>query len=108
AVYFLLDFSFGSHNQALTFGTCLLFRILDNEVGTLVGMLDDLSSLLLGFTQSLGSFFLGKTQVTLGAASRIQTFSDFFLAFLHGLGNRRPYELHGKPDKNSEGNRLTK
>src|SRR5690606_8068793 len=42
------------------------------------------------------------------APSRIQAFGDFFLAFLHGVGNRRPYEFHGKPDKNSEGNRLTK
>ena len=108
AIHFLFDLGFGGRDQTLTFGTCLLFSFLNNEVGTFVGLLDDLSSLFLGFTQGLGSFLLGQVKITLGAASRVQTFSNLFLAFCHGSRDRRPDILHAKPDKNSEGNRLTK
>ncbi|VXD02670.1 conserved hypothetical protein [Pseudomonas sp. 9Ag] len=43
----------------------------------------------------------------LRTACGVQSFGDFLLAFLHGLGDRRPYVLHAKPDENSEGERLT-
>src|SRR5690606_18946235 len=106
-IHFLLDFSAGASYQTIAFGARLLLGFLNHCIGLLVGLLKDLGSLSLGLAEGVCNLLLSQFKVLLRTACGVQTFCDFLLALLHGLGNRRPYELHARPDENSEGERLT-
>ena len=52
-VHFLFDLGAGAGDQSLAFHTCLLLGFLDDRVGVLVRLLDDLGCLLLGLAEGV-------------------------------------------------------
>src|SRR5690606_36763101 len=106
-LYFHFDFCLSSREQALAFITGFGLGFIDDLVGTLVGLLDQLGTLALGFTQLFSRLVLGQMQIGLSAFSCFEALSNLVLPFFKNGSDRRPDIFHAKPDENEERYRLS-
>src|SRR5690606_5872766 len=94
-------------DQALAFVTCFVLGFVDDLVGALVSLFDQLGTLPLGITQLFGGLVLGQVQILLGALSCFEPVSNLVLPFFKNGSDRRPDIFHAKPDENEERYRLS-
>src|SRR5690606_37927817 len=92
--------------HTVSFDAGLITGFLDKLSSALLGLLNDFGCLCLRFTQLLTRFFLGQLQVASCAVGSVQAVGNLLLAFLQGVDDRRPYELHAEQHKNQESNGL--
>src|SRR5690606_16189575 len=87
---------------ALAFRDRLGLGRVDDLVGALVGLLDDLVGLDPRRLQFVGDAFLGLGEVLLRVVRGREALGDLLLAFLDRPHQRRPDELPGEPDQDRE------
>src|SRR6185437_2606308 len=95
----------GSH-ESLTFGRRSALGLLDEVVGAVLCLVDDLRGALAGFTNDRLRLLarLGKRLLAFLAGS--ETLRDLARTLFHGAENHRPHVFHREPDEGREDQHL--
>ncbi len=107
-IHLLLHFGFRRSQHALTFGTAIAFRIVDDLVTALVCQSENLLCLVLGLADDLDRALLGKLLLVPSTFAGRKSIGDPGLAIVHRLHDVRPDELQAEPHEYDERDGLPK
>src|SRR6185437_10349653 len=101
-----LDLLVGSGHEALTLGRGCALRLLDEVVGTVLSLIDDLRGALARFTNDRVRLLTCFRQGLLALLAGSEPLRDLARALFHGAENHRPHVFHREPDEDREDHHL--